>query len=62
MQVVENGTDDTMIDMIVNTIGAAVIALLGYVYCRIGRQSFIVEGVSKFVSRNPRLFARASER
>ena len=62
MQVVETGTDDTMIDMIVNTIGAAVIALLGYIYCRTGRQSFIVEGVTKFVSRNPRLFARASER
>ena len=30
MQVVETGTTDTMVDMIVNTIGAAVVALLGY--------------------------------
>ena len=62
MQVVETGVDDTMIDMIVNTVGAAVIALLGYVYCRTGRQSFIVDGVCKFVTRNPRLFDRAPER
>jgi hypothetical protein len=61
MQVVETGTTDTMIDMIVNTIGAAVIALLGYFYCRTGRQSFIVDGVCKFVSRNPQLFSRAAK-
>ncbi len=62
MQVVETGVDDTMIDMIVNLIGAAVIALLGYVFCRTGRQSFIVDGVCKFVRRNPRLFNRGPER
>lgn len=61
MQVVETGTTDTMIDMIVNTIGAAVIAVLGYLFCKTGRQSFIVDGVCKFVSRNPRLFARSPE-
>jgi len=59
MQVVATGPNDTMIDMIVNTIGAAVVALLGYFYCRTGRQSFIVDGVCKFVSRNPQLFARS---
>jgi hypothetical protein len=58
MQVVETGTTDTMIDMIVNTIGAAVVALLGYLYSRSGRESFIVDGVWKFVKRNPHLFAR----
>ena len=58
MQVVETGTTDTMVDMIVNTIGAAVVALLGYLYSRSGRDSFIVDGVWKFVRRNPRLFAR----
>jgi hypothetical protein len=61
MQVVETGTTDTMIDMIVNTIGAAVIAVLGYLFCRTGRQSFIVDGVCKFVRRNPRLFARSPQ-
>src|SRR6478609_6621677 len=58
MQVVATGPNDTMIDMIVNTIGAAVVALLGYFYCRTGRDSFIVDIVWKFVRRNPRLFAR----
>jgi hypothetical protein len=58
MQVVATGPNDTMIDMIVNTIGAAVVALLGYFYCRTGRESFIVDIVWKFVRRNPRLFAR----
>src|SRR6476659_3916588 len=59
MQIVESGPNDTMVDMIVNTAGAAVVALLGYFYCRTGRQSFIVDGVCKFVSRNPQLFARS---
>lgn len=61
MQVVETGTRDTMVDMVVNTIGAAVIAVLGYLYCRSGRQSFIVDGVTRFVSRNPQLFSRKPE-
>ena len=62
MQVVATGPNDTMVDMIVNLIGAAVIAVLGYMFCRTGRKSFIVDGVCKFVSRNPRLFARGPER
>jgi hypothetical protein len=61
MQVVSTGPTDTMVDMIVNLIGAAVIAVLGYVYCRTGRDSFIVDGVVKFVSRNPQLFDRKPE-
>ncbi len=62
MQVVATGPNDTMVDMIVNLIGAAVIAVLGYVYCRTGRDSFIVDGVCKFVRRNPRLFDRKPEK
>ncbi|HET9647083.1 MAG TPA: hypothetical protein VFP34_02490 [Microlunatus sp.] len=58
MQVVATGPNDTMIDMIVNTIGAAVVAVLGYFYCKTGRDSFIVDGVYKFVRRNPHLFVR----
>ena len=48
-----------MIDMIVNTIGAAVIAVLGYLYCRSGRQSFIVDGVTQV--RQPQPAALLSE-
>lgn len=61
MQVVETGPNDTMIDMIVNTIGAAVVAALGYFYVRTGRDSIIVDGVTKFIRRNPQLFARRPE-
>lgn len=59
MQVVATGTTDTMVDMIVNTIGAAVVAVLGYWCVRTGRQGIIVGGVTKFVQRNPRLFNRS---
>lgn len=61
MQVAATGPADTMVDMIVNTIGAAVVAFLGYIYSRTGRDSFIVDGVVKFIRRNPRLFARRPE-
>src|SRR6478752_89396 len=49
MQVVETGPTDTMVDMIVNPIGAAVVAVLGYWCVRTGRQGIIVGGVTKFV-------------
>lgn len=60
MQVRATGPDDTMIDMIVNMIGAAVVAILGYLSCRSGRDSLIVDGVTKFIRRNPRLFNRGT--
>jgi hypothetical protein len=62
MQVRATGPDDTMIDMIVNLIGAAIVALLGYFYVRTGRESFIVDGVVRFIRRNPHLFNRSPER
>jgi hypothetical protein len=42
---VATGPIDTMVDLIVNTLGAAIVAVLGYFYCRTGRDSFIVDGV-----------------
>lgn len=62
MQVVETGTTDTMVDMIVNMIGAAVVAVLGYWCVRTGRRGVIVDGVMKFVQRNPRLFNRGQQK
>lgn len=58
MQVVATGTTDTMVDMIVNMIGAIVVGVIGYLCCRSGRDSLIVSGVRKFVGRNPQLFNR----
>jgi hypothetical protein len=60
MQAVETGTTDTMVDLIVNITGAAIVAVLGYVYFRSRRDSFIVNAVREFLRRNPRLFAGRS--
>ena len=44
-----------MVDLIVDTIGAIVVALMGYAYLKTGRYSFIADGVRSFVRKNPRL-------
>ena len=59
MQSTETGVRDTMVDLIVDTAGAVVVALMGYAYLRTGRYSFIADGVRAFVRKNPRLLRRA---
>jgi hypothetical protein len=61
MQVVETGPTDTMVDLIAGTVGAAVVAVLGYVSSRTVRDSFIVDAVCAFIRRNPELFRRRPE-
>lgn len=57
MNMQKSGLIDTMWDLIVDTIGAAVIALLGWIYLRTtGNNSFLERWISGFVSTNPRLF------
>ncbi len=56
MQSRETGVGDTMLDLIVDTLGAIVVALMGWAYFKSGRYSFIADGVRKFVRKNPRLF------
>lgn len=58
MQSTETGVKDTMQDLIVDTIGAVIVALMGYAYSRSGRYSFIADGVRKFIVANPRLFRK----
>jgi len=55
MQTNETGVRDTMADLIVDTAGAVVVAVMGYAYLKTGRYSFIADGVRKFVRKNPRL-------
>lgn len=62
MQSNETGVDDTMHDLIVSTIGALVVALMGWSYFKTGKFSFIADGVRLFVRRNPRLFKRLRRR
>jgi hypothetical protein len=47
-----------MKDLIVDTIGAMVVALMGYAYLKTGRYSFIGDGVRGFLHKNPRLLGR----
>lgn len=54
----KSGLVDTMWDLIVDTAGALVIAILGYAYMKAGTQSFIEKWIDKFVDANPRLFRR----
>ncbi|MDH3281420.1 MAG: hypothetical protein OEQ18_09860 [Gammaproteobacteria bacterium] len=53
----KSGLIDTMWDLIVDTVGAAIISVLGWGYLRkAGSSSFLERWIAAFVSANPRLF------
>lgn len=55
-----SGLTDTMWDLIVDTVGALVIASLGYGYLRTaGSDSFLERWIGRFVEDNPHLFGDA---
>ena len=54
----ETGVADTMHDLIVDTIGAIIVAFMGWAYSRTGRYSFLVDAVRGFIRKNPRLFGK----
>jgi len=58
----ETGVADTMHDLIVNLIGAVVVAVMGYAYFRSGKFSFVVDALKNFMSKNPRLFRKKDGR
>ncbi len=52
-----SGLTDTMWDLIVDVIGAAVISILGYGYLKSGmKESFLERWIQKFIDNNPRFF------
>lgn len=54
-----SGLLDTMVDLIVDTLGALAISLFGYYHLRIvGRTSFLERWIESFIHRNPHLFTR----
>jgi len=54
-----SGLLDTMVDLIVDTLGALVISLFGYYNLRVvGDTSFLEQWIASFVSKNPHLFSR----
>jgi uncharacterized membrane protein YjdF len=52
----DSGLTDTMWDLIVDTLGALIIAGVGWWYMHMQRRSFIEHWIRKFIDRNPRLF------
>lgn len=60
MQSQESGVVDTMVDLIVDTAGAIVVAMMGYAYLRGGKYSFLADGIRKFLQKNPSLFRRGT--
>jgi hypothetical protein len=51
-----SGLTDTIHDLIVDTVGAAVVSLGGWRYLAKARQSRVDNWASRFIRRNPRLF------
>ncbi len=51
-----SGLTDTMWDLIVDSLGALIISLLGWWYMERGQRSFIETWIRKFIERNPHLF------
>lgn len=59
----KSGLVDTMWDLIVDTIGAVVISVMGYGYLRtMERDSFLERWIDRFIQTNPHLFRKALER
>ncbi len=53
-----SGLTDTMWDLVVNMLGAAVVSLFAWWYMRRGRESFIENWIGRFIEKNPALFRR----
>lgn len=52
-----SGLTDTMWDLVVDTVGAGIVAILGYGYLKTaGNESFLERWIAGFVESNPRLF------
>jgi hypothetical protein len=57
MNMQKTGLVDTMWDLIVDTVGAAVIAVLGYGYLTTaGNASFLEQWIDGFIATNPGMF------
>jgi len=52
----DSGLTDTMFDLVVDTIGALIISLLGWWYMVRGESYFVDKWIRKFIAKNPRLF------
>jgi hypothetical protein len=53
-----SGLTDTMLDLIVDTLGAATVSLGGWRYMARPHRPYVDGWARRFVERNPQLFAR----
>lgn len=53
-----SGLTDTMWDLIVDTLGALAISLVGYLYMKRGVESIVERWIRRFIASNPELFSR----
>lgn len=53
-----SGLTDTMWDLIVDTLGAAIVSLAGWRYLKRRRRAFVDDWAGRFIARNPQLFGR----
>ena len=54
------GLTDTMWDLIVDGVGALIIAMLGYGYLQTSvHDSFLEHWINEFIRKNPQLFSKA---
>lgn len=51
-----SGLTDTIQDLIVDTVGAAIVSLFGWGYLRRARTGYVDNWAKRFIARNPRLF------
>ena len=58
----KSGLVDTMWDLVVDTIGALVISLLGYFYLKRGDSLIFDRVIHRFVKRNPQLFKKRKKK
>jgi hypothetical protein len=53
-----SGLTDTMLDMIVNAIGALLISITGWWYLKNGKDFFIKSLIHRFIKKNPEMFRK----
>lgn len=58
MNMQKSGLVDTMWDLIVDSIGALFISVLGYLYMKKGSEYFVERWIDRFIQDNPRFFRR----
>ena len=54
----KSGLVDTMWDLIVDSLGALFISILGYLYMKKGSEYFVERWIDRFIQDNPRFFRR----